>query len=303
MEEEIKDRENSVWLSPDTFHIHARRAVTSLSSYDDSSALTSSAKNFLESVIDKFVVVICASVRVQYQGRASSVANFSPRIVITKPDGTLIIHENTKQRPLNWQPPGTKFYLSIGHDSLILEAFRRKDRETVTLWFDKLYYIAASRISKGSFRFTGSESEMVDLIFQNPGLIEPGFTPERREFRTLHGTVDLLGKDREGNILILEFKRRQAQLSSASQLDRYVEYFIEIERRNEKSGAEGRRRRRRRQDARRVRKTKGVTRKVKVRGGIVAPTITVEALALLRKMGYEFFKLEPRIEMYDDRSE
>ena len=206
---------------------------------EDDLNLALSAKDFLQSVIDRFVVVICASVRVQYQGRASSVANLSPRIVITKPDGTLIIHEDTKHRPLNWQPPGTKFYLSIDKDSvLVLEAFRKKDRETVTLWFDRLHYIAASRITPGKFRFVGSESEMVDLIFERPDLIEPGFTPERREHRTRSGTVDLIGRDKDGNLLVLEFKRRQAQLSSASQLDRYVEHMTEMESR----GAEERRR-------------------------------------------------------------
>ena len=187
LEPRVKDRANSVWIAPDTFLIGPERPATTHPPSSDSHEdfdhpkLALSAKDFLQSVIDKFVVVICASVRVQYQGRASSVANLSPRIVITKPDGTLIIHEDTKQRPLNWQPPGTKFYLSIGKDSvLVLEAFRKKDRETVTLWFDRLHYIAASRITQGKFRFVGSESEMVDLIFENPDLIEPGFVPERR---------------------------------------------------------------------------------------------------------------------------
>jgi len=35
-------------------------------------------------------------------------------------------------------------------------------------------------------------------------------------------------------------------------------------------------------------------RKSRIRGGIVAPTITAEALTLLKKLGYEFFRLEPR---------
>jgi endonuclease len=288
---------NSIWLSSDTIWIQASAATNSASprgSEHEELSTAQSAKSFLESVIDKYVVVICASVRVEYQGRASSVADTSQRIVITKPDGTLIIHEDTKHRPLNWQPPGTSFHLSVKDESILtLEAFRKKDRETVTIWFEKVFYIAASRITPGRFRFSGSESEMVDRVIQDPGLVEEGFTPQKREFRTRYGSVDLIGKDREGNIFVLEFKRGQAQLASTSQLDRYVKYFMETEElklalkldgereRSTKTQPQARDQRRRR-------------RKGKIRGGIVAPTITAEALTLLKKLGYEFFRLEPR---------
>src|ERR1022692_219 len=153
---------NSIWLSSDTIRIQASETTKSSSPHGpeyEESATAESAKRFLESVIAKHVVVICASAKVEYQGRASSVADTSRRIVITKPDGTLIIHEDTKHRPLNWQPPGTSFHLSVknGH-ILTLEAFSKKDRETVTIWFEKIFYIAASRITPGEFRFSGSES-------------------------------------------------------------------------------------------------------------------------------------------------
>src|SRR5580704_7544792 len=106
---------NHIWLSSDTIWTQASEPESSMP-HDperEGSAAASSAKRFLESVIDEYVVVICASIRVEYQGRASSVADLSQRIVITKPDGTLIIHEDTKHRPLNWQPPGTIFQLSV----------------------------------------------------------------------------------------------------------------------------------------------------------------------------------------------
>jgi endonuclease len=300
-----KDSENSIWLSPRTSLVFI--AGTEPRPSIEGSAIASSAKQFLESVIERCVVVISASMRVEYHGRASSLASLSPRLVIMKPDGTLIVHENTRHRPINWQPPGTRFSLSVGEDSiLVLEALRRKDRESVVIHFDELYFIAASRIVPGEFRFSGSESQMVDLVTENPGLIEAGFTPERREFRTRHGKVDLVGKDKDGNILVLEFKRRQAQLESASQLGRYVQYFSEIERRRQKieaspegmskepgGGLENRRKRAERRKNEEVRR-------IKVRGGIVAPAITQDAFALLRKMGYEFFKLEPRVARLGD---
>jgi RecB family endonuclease NucS len=288
---------NSIWLSSDTIWIQASAATNSASphgSEHEGLSTAHSAKSFLESVIDKYVVVICASVRVEYQGRASSVADTSQRIVITKPDGTLIIHEDTKHRPLNWQPPGTSFHLSVKDGSVLtLEAFRKKDRETVTIWFEKVFYIAASRITPGKFRFSGSESEMVDRVIQDPGLVEEGFTPQKREFRTRYGSVDLIGKDREGNIFVLEFKRGQAQLASTSQLDRYVKYFMETEELKLALKLD-RERERGTKTLPQARDQKRRRRKGKIRGGIVAPAITAEALTLLKKLGYEFFRLESR---------
>jgi endonuclease len=290
---------NSIWLSADTIWIQASAATDPASphgpQYEELST-AQSAKSFLEAVIDKYVVVICASVRVEYQGRASSVADMSQRIVITKPDGTLIIHEDTKHRPLNWQPPGTSFHLSVKDGSVLtLEAFRKKDMETVTIWFEKVFYIAASRITPGRFRFSGSESEMVDRVIQDPGLVEEGFTPQKREFRTRYGSVDLIGKDREGNIFVLEFKRGQAQLASTSQLDRYVKYFMETEELKLALRLDGETERRTKTQPQTT-DQKRRHRKGKIRGGIVAPTITAEALTLLKKLGYEFFRLEPRPE-------
>ncbi|MDA4114419.1 MAG: endonuclease NucS [Thaumarchaeota archaeon] len=287
---------NHIWLSSDTIWTQASEPESSLP-HDperEGSTSASSAKCFLESVIDEYVVVICASIRVEYKGRASSVADVSQRIVITKPDGTLIIHEDTKHRPLNWQPPGTTFHLSVRDGPiLILEAFRKKDRETVTIWFEKVFYIAASRVTPGQFRFSGSESEMVDRVIRDPGLVEEGFTPQKREFRTRYGSVDLIGKDREGNLFVLEFKRGQAQLASTSQLDRYVKYFIEIERLEGPPKAERGEERRTKEYLRTTDRKRG-HRESRIRGGIVAPTITAEALTLLKKLGYEFFRLEPR---------
>jgi RecB family endonuclease NucS len=117
--------------------------------------------------------------------------------------------------------------------------------------------------------------------------------------------VDLVGRDKDGNVLVLEFKRRQAQLESASQLGRYVQYFSEIGRRHEtsKTKEKGTRERREGFDSRRKKAEQRKNEEMRgtiVRGGIVAPAITGDALTLLGKMGYEFFKLEPHVAKFGD---
>ncbi len=108
---------------------------------------------------------------------------------------------------------------------------------------------------------TGSEAEMAELIFESPEVIEPGFRPLHREKPIKHGIVDVLGVDKEGNIVVLELKRRRADLHAVSQLKRYVETLKE-EHEN-------------------------------VRGILVAPSLTSGAKKLLEKEGLEFRKLEP----------
>ena len=73
--------------------------------------------------------------------------------------------------------------------------------------------------------------------------------------------MDVLGRDKDGNIVILELKRRRADLHAVSQLKRYVEAMREEYER--------------------------------VRGILVAPSLTSGARKLLEKEGLEFRKLAP----------
>jgi RecB family endonuclease NucS len=110
---------------------------------------------------------------------------------------------------------------------------------------------------------TGSKSEMAEMIFRNPNLIEEGFKPLSREYQIPTGIIDILGKDKDERWVILELKRRRADLQAVSQLKRYVEYF------KSKYGRD------------------------RVRGILVAPSLTVGAERLLKEENLEFKKLNP----------
>ena len=64
---------------------------------------------------------------------------------------------------------------------------------------------------------------MGDMIWQRPELIEPGFRATSREYHTPQGYIDILGKDREGNLTLLELKSRKAGVQAVKQLRRYVD--------------------------------------------------------------------------------
>ncbi|NJE26364.1 DUF91 domain-containing protein [Thermococcus sp. MV5] len=217
---------------------------------------------FSKALSTEAIVTIFAHCKVFYDGRAKSELGPGDRVIIIKPDGSFLIHQREKREPVNWQPPGSSVSLDVREDKLVLRSVRRKPKEILEVELIDVYLFSYFQAEDyEALALVGSEAEMADLVFENPGLIEDGFKPLFKEKSIRHGIVDLLGKDKDGNIVILEFKRRRADLHAVSQLKRYVETMREEYE--------------------------------KVRGILVAPSLTSGARRLLEKEGLEFKKLNP----------
>ena len=105
---------------------------------------------------------------------------------------------------------------------------------------------------------------MQSYLAENPYLIEEGLKVLELEKSLKVGDIDIYGEDSEGNKIVIELKRRKASLSDVSQLKRYVE---EISKFN-----------------------------TNVRGMLIAPGITKNAMNLLLKSGLEFKNINPLCE-------
>ncbi|WP_175060085.1 endonuclease NucS [Thermococcus sp. 2319x1] len=208
------------------------------------------------------IINIFAHCRVFYDGRAKSELGPGDRVILIKPDGSFLIHQKEKREPVNWQPPGSSVGLEVKEGRIFLRSIRRKPREILEVELLHVYLISYFQAEDyEELALTGSEAEMADLIFENPSVIEDGFKPLFKEKPIKHGIVDVLGVDKEGNIVVLELKRRRADLHAVSQLKRYVEAMKEEHE--------------------------------KVRGILVAPSLTSGAKKLLEKEGLEFRRLTP----------
>lgn len=208
------------------------------------------------------MLTIFARCRVHYDGRAKSELGSGDRVIIIKPDGAFLIHQSKKREPVNWQPPGS--FVTVGERDgvIILRSVRRKPKEILEVELEEVYLVSLFKAEDyEELALTGSEAEMAELIFENPEVIEPGFKPLYREKPIKHGIVDVLGVDKDGSLVVLELKRRKADLHAVSQLKRYVEALS---------------------------KEHG-----NVRGILVAPSLTSGAKKLLEKESLEFRKLEP----------
>lgn len=230
-------------------------------------------EQFLRSQIARFrsrggdVVQVVAACRVDYQGRAASTLEEGERIVMLKPDGTLLVHSAKKSKPVNWMPPGANEF-SVGREGgfVTLTAIRRKPAlETVRIAFleVKLLLAVAVRDAK-ELVLRRTEGDLHRFFFDHPELIEPGLRLTRGEKSTRRGPVDLWGTDNEGRRVLVEVKRSKAGIQEATQLWRYVEH---------QRGEEG--------------NGTGV-----VRGILIAPGASKEALDMLKDHRLEYHELD-----------
>lgn len=215
-----------------------------------------------EALIKKAFLVIVACCRIKYKGRATSRLGSGDRTIIIKSDGSFLIHQDYNLEPVNWQPPNCNFKIKMEEGVLSIIGIRRKPSESLEVQIHKAYMVS---YHKGNdikqLELAGYEEDMGDQIFKNPQLIEKGFRPTSREYSVTGGFIDILGKDKDGNLVVLELKSRRAGVNAVKQLKRYFEDFINY--------------------------------KDHVRGILVAPSITEDARDLLDKYGLEFKEMEP----------
>ncbi|WP_321421659.1 endonuclease NucS [uncultured Methanobacterium sp.] len=223
-----------------------------------------------EGLLKRAVITIMASCRVYYDGRAVSRLELGDRIILIKSDGSFIIHQDRNLEPVNWQPPKTKVTADIHQGMVKIRGVRRNPTESLEaeiLQTHMISYFIGEDVE--SLELAGYEANMGDLIFKDPEVIEKGFRPTSREYHTPQGFIDILGKDHEGNITILELKSRKAGVNAVKQLRRYVDCFSDH--------------------------------KEAVRGVLVAPSVTDDARELLEEQKMEFKALEPPRELGKDK--
>ena len=224
--------------------------------------LNSTKKLLKDALREEKPTIVVGNCRVDYKGRAGSILPKGERVVMTKPDGTLLVHQKKKREPVNWNPPGCNASVSVEEEGLRLISKRSSPEEILLVVFEDVKMAASFKlIDDEELQLVGTEEDLVDSVMEDPSLIEEGFRVKEREKPVRSGVIDIYGEDSEGNGVALEFKRGKAALSAVGQLSRYVKEL------KEKIDKE-------------------------VRGMLVSPEITSGAKSLLSRKGLEYVKLE-----------
>jgi len=218
------------------------------------------------------MIVLMCSCRVDYSGRAVSTLGWGDRLVVVKPDHTVLVHKPDGRNPINWMAEGSNIKVEEENGKVLIICDSVNPRENMVVAVRKVYSLESSKLRDGEALVSvGSEADMARMIYENPSLISKSFKPVSLEEQTRHGFIDVLGT--EGNVLtVIECKRYKAGLGAVQQLRRYVE---------------------------RLQKNKGV---LKVNGVVAAPGITGNARGMLEDWGFRFVLVEPPMYLELDKS-
>ena len=209
-------------------------------------------------------LIVAGNCQVNYTGRAQSTLEPGERLLIIKEDGSLLVHRPVGYEPVNWQPSGSIFHVQTHDNTLEVNAVRQKPREKVNVTFASVYMVSAlSLADSGDFMLYASEHDMHRAILLKPSLLETGFKPISYEKKVEPGFVDVYGEDKEGNLVVVEVKRKTAGKEAVLQLAKYMEAI------KEKANRE-------------------------LRGILVAPRLGKDVQRLLETLGLEFKVLDPK---------
>lgn len=182
------------------------------------------AVEFLRNELGTRLVQVAARCTIDYQGRAESQLPSGWRLLLFKPDGTLLVHGSRKLKPVNWQPPGCVFSAAREDGRVVLTASRDKPKETVRIELEEVQIVFSLALDDGEdLEVAGTEDDMQAFLALRPHLVEPGFRFWSRERASGRGPMDLYGEDEKGRRVVVEAKRRAAGVKEADQLRRYVE--------------------------------------------------------------------------------
>ncbi len=212
-------------------------------------------------VLAKHMVTVVGRCSVDYFGRATSTLPSGKRLVLIKGDNSISIHQNRLVRPTNYIM-GARISCELGEGTLKLKAAKTKPAERLTITFTGVHDLRSYEMElTDDLRLSGSERDLNEALMQDLSMIEPGLKPINQQQHFRKGICDIIAQDKDGNMVVIELKRRQADFDSVTQLQRYM---------------------------REVENLKGI----KARGILLAPGIRKNAKELLGQLGLEFCRLD-----------
>lgn len=163
--------------------------------------------------------LLLARCTVDYQGRLAAHLPLATRLIMVKADGCVAIHaDGGAYKPLNWMnAPNT-----LVQDDLVITVKNPKGEQLIItieeILSDQDHVLGVDP----GLQKDGVEAHLQELLAATPGSIEEELVLVRREYPTDIGPVDLLCRDRTGQVVAIEVKRR-GEIDGVEQLARYIE--------------------------------------------------------------------------------
>ncbi len=178
---------------------------------------------------DRRTVVLVCACSIEYWGRSRSVIGRGDRIILFKPDSTVIVHSPSGFKPVNWMssPADTEADLEEGRVIVYSQRTVKPYEEMkVTVEEVKGYNAYEGLMDKKKLDLTHTERDMRDYLASHPGEVDPGFRLKSVEYKTPVGLLDLYGKIGD-RYCVVELKAVKAGLPAVLQLKRYRDWLSE----------------------------------------------------------------------------
>ena len=140
-------------------------------------------------------------------------------------------------KPLNWQLPnaGELQFRAISApsftenseetsagDLLELYTYRPKTKESFTIVFESIYSsLDIHGTDHTQIIVHGDEYDLQDYLLKNPAILEPGLKIFSREYETVVGKIDLVGRDVYNHNVYIEVKKGNITQADVFQIVRY----------------------------------------------------------------------------------
>lgn len=163
--------------------------------------------------------LLVARCSVDYSGRLAAHLPEAVRLIMVKADGCVAIHaDGGAYKPLNWMNAP-----NVLVESPDLWVVTNPRGETLTIRIHEVLADIGHELGPDpGLEKDGVEKNLQELLADRTAAIEEGLEILEREYVTDLGPVDLLCRDRNGQLVAVEIKRR-GEIDGVEQLARYLE--------------------------------------------------------------------------------
>src|SRR3990170_4190241 len=165
--------------------------------------------------------ILVARCTVDYTGRLDAHIPSAIRLIMVKADGCVAVHaDGGAYKPLHWiNAPN---HVDEQPDRWVVTNTRG---ETLVIHLEEILTELSHELgSDPGLEKDGVEKNLQELLADRAGVIEEGLEILEREYPTDLGPVDLLCRDRNGQVVAVEIKRR-GELDGVEQLVRYLDWL------------------------------------------------------------------------------
>lgn len=169
-------------------------------------------------MIEPFTAIIQGIV--EYDGRAISRTKLGVYLVMVKPDLSVQIHSNSKNKPINY----------INANKALLDddcwLFQSKD-EQIKVTIDRIISkMSLSLLTGVEKKVSKTEQDLVDKLISTISSYIPGQLHIESEYPTVVGPIDVVCIDETSQIIhVIEAKRRKPSINAIYQLKRYLDHI------------------------------------------------------------------------------